>query len=108
MSSPLGSPGAGRLGGGTISFEAVRGKSAPGDGDRDGRGRGVRDGAATRCGRTTDCGEPGAGCAGGDSGEPGAGGDTGETRDGGDGAVTATRGGGFGFTLGRGLVVSVQ
>ena len=37
-SRPTGSPGAGRRGGGAISFEAARGKSAPGDGDRDGRG----------------------------------------------------------------------
>jgi hypothetical protein len=123
MSSPFGSPGAGRLGGGTISFEAVRGKS--GNGDRDGRGGGVRDGAATWWGRTAVSGEPGAvsgepgaGCDGGDAGCDGGdagcdGGDTGETRDGGGGTVTATRGcgfglGGFGFTLGRGGPSTVQ
>jgi hypothetical protein len=91
MSSPFGRPGVGRPGGGTISFEEARGKSVPGYGDRDGRGRGVRGAAATWCGRTADSGEPGTGCGGGD---------TGDTRDGGDGSVTATRGGGLDLSRG--------
>ena len=93
MSSPLGSPGAGRLGGGTISFEAARGNSAPGDGDRDGRGCGVRDGAATLWGRTGYGGVPPPARDGGTNGD---------TRDGGDGGVTDIRGGGLDASRGAG------
>jgi hypothetical protein len=69
MSSPFGSPRAGRLGGGAISFEALRGKNALADGDRDGRGRGVRDGPAARWGRTGEGGEPAFTRDGEDAGE---------------------------------------